>query len=161
MAALYQELFAGLGQDPMEVLAGGLQSVGLEGSDGGSDAMVIVREIPFHSLCEHHLLPFLGVAHIGYVPDGRVVGLSKLARLLEVLARRPQLQERLTEQVADCLAAALKPYGAAVVLEAEHLCMTIRGVKKPGSRVVTAALRGDFQRSAVSKAEFLALVRGR
>ncbi len=120
----------------------------------------MLRDIPFHSMCEHHLLPFHGVAHIGYIPHGRVVGISKLARVVEILARRPQLQERLTSQIADSIVEGLAPQGVAVVVEAEHLCMTMRGIKKPGSRVVTSANRGLFRRSA-TRAEFFSIIQGK
>jgi GTP cyclohydrolase I len=122
--------------------------------------MVILKDIPFYSVCEHHFMPFHGVAAIGYIPDGRIVGLSKLARLVDAYAHRPQVQEQLTGQIADTLMDALRPDGVAVVIEAEHLCMTARGVKKPGSRMVTSATRGTFRKSEVTRAEFLLLVRG-
>jgi GTP cyclohydrolase I len=122
--------------------------------------MVIIRDIPFYSMCEHHLLPFHGRAHLGYIPRGKVTGLSKLARVVEAFAKRPQLQERLTSQIADTLMDHLEPEGVAVVIEAQHLCMTMRGVQKPGSSVVTSAVRGHFADSSVTRAEFLSLVRG-
>ena len=124
--------------------------------------MVILRNIPFYSMCEHHLLPFYGVAHVGYIPnkDGRVVGISKLARVVDTYAKRLQLQERMTTQIADTILEALKPDGVAVVIEAEHLCMTMRGIEKPGSNVVTSATRGTFRSRAATRAEFLSLVRG-
>ncbi len=153
IARMYQELFAGVHFDPRQILRESLEEAHNE--------MVIVRDIPFYSLCEHHLLPFYGVAHVGYVPSGRVVGISKLARVVEAFAKRPQVQERLTTQVAECIQECLQPNGVAVVIEAEHLCMTMRGVKKPGSRVITSAVRGAFRRRAVSRAEFLSLVQGR
>lgn len=153
IARMYGELFAGLHCDPRELLKSGL--------DEAHDEMVIVRDIPFYSMCEHHLLPFYGVAHVGYIPAGHVVGISKLARVVDVIAKRPQVQERLTTQVAECIQECLEPEGVAVLIEAEHLCMTMRGVKKPGSRVVTSAVRGSFRRRAVTRSEFLALVRGR
>jgi GTP cyclohydrolase I len=111
-------------------------------------------------MCEHHFLPFHGVAHVGYIPEGRVVGISKIARVVEAFAKRLQLQERLTSQVADCVMQAIKPDGVAVVVEAEHLCMTMRGVRKPGSRMVTSAMRGGFRKQSVTRAEFLSLVQG-
>jgi GTP cyclohydrolase I len=148
---MYEELFEGLRRDPREDL-----SVGFE---AGHDEMVILKDIPFYSVCEHHFMPFHGVAAVGYIPDGRVVGVSKLARLVEGYARRPQLQERLTGQVADAIMDVLQPDGVAVVIEAEHLCMTQRGIKKPGSRMVTSATRGLFRQSAVTRSEFLSLVR--
>jgi len=153
IARMYQELFAGVHFDPRQILGENLEQ--------SHDEMVIVRDIPFYSLCEHHLLPFFGVAHVGYFPSGHVVGISKLARVVEAFARRPQVQERLTTQVADCIQECLQPVGVAVVMEAEHLCMTMRGVKKPGSRVITSAVRGAFRRRAVTRAEFLSLVQGR
>lgn len=153
IAETYQEVFAGLGVDPKEYLTVGFEE--------GHEEMVIIRNIPFYSLCEHHFLPFHGVAHVGYIPDGRVVGISKLARVVDAYAKRPQLQERLTSQIADCIVQGLNPDGVAVVIEAEHTCMTMRGVKKPGSRVVTSAMRGRFRRHAVTRAEFLALVQGK
>ncbi|MCY3557416.1 MAG: GTP cyclohydrolase I FolE [Chloroflexi bacterium] len=132
-----------------------LLSVGFE---EGHDEMVILRDVPFFSMCEHHLMPFHGIAHVGYVPNGRVVGLSKLARLVDAIARRPQLQERLTAQVADMLMETLQPQGAGVAVEAEHLCMQMRGIKKPGSRMLTSAMRGSFREQQETRAEFLSLV---
>jgi GTP cyclohydrolase I len=152
VARMYTELFEGLRIDPKELL-----SVGFE---VGHDEMVILKDIPFYSVCEHHFMPFHGVAAIGYIPDGRIVGLSKLARLVDAYAHRPQVQEQLTGQIADTLMDALRPDGVAVVIEAEHLCMTARGVKKPGSRMITSATRGTFRKSEVTRAEFLLLVRG-
>jgi GTP cyclohydrolase I len=153
VAEMYAELFAGLAIDPYEFLRVGF--------DECHEEMVILKDIPFYSLCEHHLLPFFGCVHVGYIPNGRVAGLSKLARVVDAFARRPQLQERLTSQVADCILEALKPDGVAVVVEAEHLCLSFRGVKKPGTRVVTSAMRGQFRRSALSRSEFLSLVQSR
>ncbi len=150
IAESYAEIFGGVQQNP-----NGLLRVGFE---EGHDEMVVLRDIPFYSMCEHHLLPFPGIAHVAYVPRGRVVGISKIARLVEVLARRPQLQERLTSQIADSLMEALEPDGTAVAIEAEHLCMTMRGVKKPGSRMVTSAMRGTFQSQVETRQEFLAFV---
>ncbi len=154
IAAMYAELFSGLHRDPGEVLR-----VGFEEEE--HHEMVVLKDIPFYSLCEHHLLPFHGVAHVGYVPDGRIVGISKVARVVETLARRPQVQERLTSQIADLLVGELRAKGAAVVIEAEHLCMTMRGVKKPGSVMVTSAMRGLFRDDARTRAEFLSLIRAR
>lgn len=151
IAESYEEIFAGLSVDPEALLQVGFEE--------GHDEMVVLRDVPFFSMCEHHLLPFHGIAHVAYVPRGRVVGISKLARLVEAVARRPQLQERLTSQIADTLMRALEPDGVAVALEAEHLCMTMRGVKKPGSRMVTSAMRGTFQSQIETRNEFLALVR--
>jgi GTP cyclohydrolase I len=152
IAAMYAEIFGGLTFDPREYL-----KVGFEVAH---DEMVILRNIPFYSMCEHHFLPFHGEAHVGYVPQGRVVGISKLARVVEGFARRPQIQEQLTSQIAEAIMETLQPDGVAVVIEAEHLCMTMRGVKKPGSRMVTSAMRGQFKRSDVTRAEFLSLVAG-
>ena len=152
VARMYAELFEGLRLDPTEYLRVGFEA--------GHDEMVILRDIPFYSVCEHHFMPFHGTAAVGYIPDGRVVGVSKLARLVEGFAHRPQLQERLTSQVADALMDTLAPDGVAVVIEAEHLCMTQRGVKKPGSRMITSATRGTFRKNEVTRAEFLSLVRG-
>jgi GTP cyclohydrolase I len=147
---MYAEVFGGLHQNPEDVLQVGFEE--------GHQEMVIVKDIPFYSMCEHHFLPFHGVAHIGYIPNGRVVGLSKLARALEILARRPQLQERLSSQLADAIMSALEPAGVAIVIKADHLCMTARGIKKPGSLTVTSAMRGVFQRGAATRAEFMALI---
>ena len=151
IAEMYAEVFQGLKIDPKQEL--------LVGFDEGHQEMVVLRDIPFHSMCEHHLLPFHGVAHIGYIPRGRVVGISKLARVVEILARRPQLQERLTSQVADTIVEALAPAGVAVVIEAEHLCVTMRGIRKPGSKVVTSANRGLFRKQPATRAEFFAILR--
>ncbi len=151
MTRMYRELFEGLFLDPEEVL-----SVSFE---EGHDEMVILREIPFYSMCEHHFLPFHGQAHVGYLPDGRIVGLSKLARAVEIFARRPQVQERLTTQLAECIERVLGARGVGVVIEAEHLCMTARGVRKPGSRMVTSAMRGVFRSDSQSRLEFLQLIR--
>ncbi len=152
IAEMYEELFEGLHQDPLEVL-----SVGFEEEE--HQEMVILRDIPFYSMCEHHFLPFHGVAHIGYIPEKRIVGISKLARVVEILARRPQLQERLTGQIADIIMEGLQPKGVGVIIEAEHLCMTARGIKKPGSIVVTSANRGIFRSKLATRNEFLSLIR--
>ncbi len=152
IADMYAEVFAGLREDPREHLRVGFEVA--------HDEMVILRDIPFFSMCEHHFLPFHGHAHVGYIPDGRVVGVSKLARVVDGYARRPQIQEQLTSQVAEAIMEVLRPDGVGVVIEAEHLCMTMRGVKKPGSRMVTSAMRGDFRRSDVTRSEFLSLLRG-
>ncbi len=153
IAEMYAELFSGLYQDPREVLSKGFGESHKE--------MVILKNIPFYSLCEHHFLPFHGQAHVGYVPEGRIVGVSKLARAIDILARRPQMQERLTSQIADAIMEGLAPDGVAVVIEAQHLCMTMRGVQKPGAIMVTSAIRGGFRRRGVTRSEFLALVQGR
>jgi GTP cyclohydrolase I len=152
IADMYAELFAGLCQDPREVLGGGFSEA--------KEDVVILRDIPFYSLCEHHFLPFYGSAHVGYIPNGRLVGISKIARALDILAKRPQVQERLTRQMADAILEALDADGVAVVLEAEHLCLNMRGARKPGSRVVTSAVRGSFAKGSVTRGEFLALVQG-
>ncbi len=152
IAQLYAELFSGLSQDPRQVLSTGFAEAHQE--------MVILKNIPFYSLCEHHFLPFHGHAHVGYVPEGRIVGASKIARAVDILAHRPQLQERLTGQIADSMMEGLNPDGVAVVIEAEHLCLTMRGVQKPGTVLVTSAIRGGFRRRAVTRSEFLALVKG-
>ncbi len=152
IADAYEELFAGLREDPRAHLAATF--------DEGHKEMVVLRQIPFASLCEHHLLPFTGVAHVGYIPRGRIVGLSKLARLVEGFARRPQVQERLTSEIADALIEELRPDGCGVVIEAVHTCMTIRGVEKPGATMVTSAMRGGFRTRPETRAEFLSIVRG-
>ena len=155
VAEMYGELFSGMGQDPREEL-----SVGYE---LGHRELVILKDIPFYSMCEHHFLPFYGVVHIGYIPntEGRVVGISKLARVVECLAHRPQIQERMATQIADAINDGLKPDGVAVVIQAEHLCMVMRGTKKPGSSVITSALRGVFQKRAAARAEFFSLIQGK
>jgi GTP cyclohydrolase I len=151
IAHMYEEVFRGLDEDPRDILA-----VGFE--DEKHEEMVVLKDIPFYSMCEHHFLPFHGLAHVGYIPRGRLVGVSKLARVVEVLARRPQLQERLTGQVADAILEALEPRGVGVVIEAEHLCMTMRGVRKPGSRLVTSANRGIFRTRSATRAEFFSIL---
>jgi len=155
VAEMYAELFSGLDLDPKAELA-----VDFEVE---YEEMVILRDIPFYSMCEHHLLPFYGVAHVGYIPShgGKVVGVSKLARVVEICARRPQLQERMTKQIADAIFEALQPNGVAVVIQAEHLCMVMRGIKKPGATVVTSSVRGIFRSRAATRAEFLSLVQGK
>lgn len=152
VAAAYDELFAGLRQDPRAHLGVTF--------DEGHKELVVLRDIPFASCCEHHLLPFTGHVHIGYIPQGRVVGVSKLARLVEGYARRPQVQERLTSEIADALMEAMQPDGCGVVIEATHTCMTIRGIQKPGSTMITSAVRGGFRRRPETRAEFFAIVRG-
>lgn len=155
MARAYAELFAGLRVDPAEVLKTSFEA--------DHEEMVLVRDIEVMSMCEHHLLPFKGVAHIGYIPgpNGRITGLSKLARLVEVYARRPQVQERLTSQIADLLMEKLDARGAIVVLECEHLCMEMRGIRKVGARTVTSAVRGAYQTDAKVRAEAMALINAR
>ncbi len=152
VARAYKESFEGLQQDPSEVLTTIF--------DEGHDEMVLVRDISFASFCEHHLLPFMGTASVGYIPNesGQITGLSKLARLVEVYARRPQVQERLTTQIADALESCLSPKGVIVVVQAEHLCMSIRGVRKPGSLTVTSAVRGQFRTSVATRSEALSLI---
>jgi GTP cyclohydrolase I len=153
VAEMYREVFAGLHQDPDAVVDAVF--------DVGHDEMIMVRDISFSAFCEHHLIPFTGKAHVAYVPneDGRITGLSKLARLVDVLAGRPQVQEKLTTQIADVLERTLKPRGVFVVLEAEHLCMSMRGVKKPGSETVTSAVRGVFRTDPRTRAEAMGLIR--
>jgi GTP cyclohydrolase IA len=155
VARAYRELFAGLYADPDEVLA--------KTFDESHEELVLVTDIPMYSQCEHHLLPFHGVAHVGYIPNaqGRVTGLSKLARLVDLYAKRPQVQERLTSQIADALQRKLEPRGVIVVVEAEHLCMSMRGIRKPGSRTTTSAVRGLMRSSATSRSEAISLIRGR
>ena len=152
VASFYEEAFKGLSQDPSEILS----KIFTE----DHDEMVLVKDIPIYSICEHHLLPFLGHAHIAYIPrNGKVVGLSKLARVAEVYAKRPQLQERLTGQIADTIERVLDANGVLVVIEAEHMCMTVRGVKKPGSKTVTSAIRGVFRNKKATRAEAFELIR--
>lgn len=152
VAAMYAEMFNGLHDDPREHLRVTFEA--------DHDEMVMVRDIPLYSQCEHHLVPFHGRAHVAYIPgeDGRITGLSKLARLVDGFAKRPQVQERLTAQVADALVEVLQPRGALVVIEAEHLCMSMRGVRKPGSVTVTSAVRGIFKENAPTRAEAMAMI---
>jgi GTP cyclohydrolase IA len=153
VARSYQEIFAGMAQEPRDVLTTTFEI--------GHNELILVRDIEVYSTCEHHLVPFHGVAHVGYIPgtDGRVTGLSKLARLVDVYARRPQVQERLTSQIADALSENLKPLGVLVVIECEHLCMSMRGVRRPGSRTITSAVRGQL-RDPATRAEAMGLVLG-
>jgi len=155
VAEMYAELFMGVDKNPAEELATGFEL--------GYREMVIVKDIPFYSMCEHHLLPFYGVAHVGYIPDinGRVVGISKLASVVEIIARRPQIQERMTTEIADAIMDGLNPSGVAVVVQAEHLCMIMRGIKKPGSAIITSAIRGAFRSYPESRAEFFSLIQGK
>lgn len=152
VARAYAEQFAGLRQTPEDVLTTVF--------DADHDEMVLVKDIEVYSCCEHHLTPFHGVAHVGYTPNekGQLTGLSKLARLVDIYARRPQVQERMTSQIADALMRTLEPRGVIVVIEAEHLCMTMRGVRKPGARTVTSAVRGDFRESEKTRAEAMSLI---
>ena len=154
VARAYAEMFSGLGRDPREVLTTTF--------DEGHEEMVLVKDIPVYSQCEHHLLPFHGVAHVGYIPakDGRIAGLSKLARLVDLYARRPQVQERMTSQIADALVEVLGAAGVIVVVECEHLCMSMRGVRTPGSRTVTSAVRGQMRHPA-TRAEAMSLILAR
>jgi GTP cyclohydrolase IA len=152
---MYREAFAGVDRDPEDVLTSTF--------DEGHDEMVLVRGIEMYSMCEHHLVPFFGQAHVGYIPNamGQITGLSKLARLVDLYAKRPQVQERLTTQIADALEHQLKPRGVIVVIEAEHLCMSMRGVRKPGAQTVTSAVRGGFRDSVSTRAEAMSLILGR
>ncbi len=152
VARMYAELCEGLRKDPRKDLKARFRE--------RYDEVVLVKDIPFHSLCEHHLLPFIGKVHVGYLPSGQVLGLSKVARIVDTLAHRPQVQERLTTQIAELLNRELKPKGVAVVMEASHACMTIRGVKKPGSAMITSAMLGHFRRDPAARAEVMALIRG-
>lgn len=153
VANMYEEIFAGLHDDPKRHLK--------LFDEGNNDEMVVVRDIPMYSMCEHHLLPFIGKAHIAYIPsDGRVIGLSKLARIVDSFSKKPQLQERLTSQIADFLDKELSPQGVAVVIEAEHLCMTMRGARAAGAKTQTSALRGSMRKDAKTRAEAMSLLRG-
>lgn len=153
VAKMYAEVFSGMNEDPKEHF----QTVFSE----EHEELVLVKDIPFFSMCEHHLVPFFGVAHVAYIPrGGKVTGLSKLARAVEAVARRPQLQERITATVADAIMETLEPHGALVVVEAEHMCMTMRGVKKPGAKTVTVAARGTFETDQTARAEVLSFIKG-
>ena len=153
VAKMYAEMFSGLNKSPEEHLRVTFPEV--------YDEMVLVRDISFTSMCEHHLLPFSGVAHVAYIPKGRVTGLSKLARVVEEVSRRPQVQERMTQTIADLIENELGTAGVAVVIEAEHSCMAIRGIRKPGSITVTSALRGKFKKDVAARAEVMSLINGR
>jgi GTP cyclohydrolase I len=155
VARAYAEQFAGLYVDPSDVLETTF--------DAHHEEMVLVKDIEMYSTCEHHLIPFHGRAHVGYIPnsDGRITGLSKLARLVDLYAKRPQVQERLTSQIADAIMARLEPRGAIVVIDAEHLCMSMRGIRKPGARTVTSAVRGMFQNQPSTRSEAMSLILGR
>lgn len=151
VARMYQEMFAGLNEDPKDQFTAVFSE--------GHEEVVLVKDIPFYSMCEHHLVPFHGLAHVAYIPsDGRVTGLSKLARAVEVASKRPQLQERLTDQIANALEEALKPKGVLVMIEAEHMCMTMRGIKKPGSKTVTRVVRGVCQSDKETRQEIIAMI---
>jgi GTP cyclohydrolase IA len=155
VARMYDEIFAGLLVEPTDVLDVVFEE--------GHDELVLIRDIPFSSMCEHHLIPFVGQAHVGYIPNeqGQVTGLSKLARLVDVVAKRPNLQERITTRIADVLESALKPRGVIVIIEAEHYCMTMRGVRKPGAVTVTSAVRGIMRDDPRTRSEAMALAMGR
>lgn len=150
VAQMYLEIAGGTREEAVEVLGTQFEEDHQE--------MVIIRDVPFYSICEHHLLPFFGTAHVGYLPKGKVVGISKIARAIDILSRRPQVQERLTSQVAEAVMEAIGPEGVGVVMRAEHLCMAMRGVKKPGTSVVTSATRGQFRAGAATRIEFLSLL---
>lgn len=151
IARMYEEIFAGIGQEAKEPLS--------KTFTAKNNAMVLEKDICFYSTCEHHFMPFYGKAHVAYIPDGKVVGLSKLARTVEVYAKRPQLQEQMTAQIADALMEYLKPQGAMVMIEAEHMCMTMRGVKKPGSKTVTYVSRGVFEENEKLQNQFFAMLK--
>ena len=153
IAEMYEDFFSGLDRDPVAALATGFEE--------GHRELVVLKDISFFSICEHHLLPFFGVAHVGYIPSGRLVGASKLARALDILGRRPQLQERLTSQLVDAISSAIQPQGVAAVLEAEHLCISLRGVNKRGSKLVTSATRGTLKTQRAARQEFLSLLSDR
>jgi GTP cyclohydrolase I len=153
VARMYEEIFGGGDESPEESLA--------KQFDEDHHEMVLVKDIPFFSMCEHHLMPFFGKAHVAYIPNGHIVGISKLARVVESFARRPQVQERMTSQIADIVEKELKPQGVAVVCEAVHTCMTMRGVKKPGATVLTSAMRGGFRNRISTRNEVLSLIHGR
>jgi GTP cyclohydrolase I len=151
VARMYEEIFAGLHKDPQDDIK--------IFQEGNHEEMVMVKDIPLYSMCEHHLLPFVGVAHVVYLPKkGRILGLSKLARIVDTISKKPQLQERISSQVADEIMKAVDPLGVAVVIEAEHLCMTMRGIKKPGSKTVTSALRGLMKSDARTRSEVMSLI---
>ena len=155
IARMYEEIFSGLTEEPKDHLKIYFQ-------EEKHEELVLVKDISFYSVCEHHLVPFFGKAHVAYLPkNGRLTGLSKLARTVETVAKRPQLQERITANIADALMEALNPYGVVVVVEAEHMCMTMRGVKKPGSKTVTSAVRGYFLKDVASRAEVMSLINSR
>lgn len=154
IAELYEEIFSGLDTPTEEILKP------IEGES--HDEMVLLKDIPFYSVCEHHLLPFIGKAHVAYIPSkGKIVGLSKLARAVEIFAKRPQVQERLTAQLADLIMTKLKPKGAMVIIDAEHMCMSMRGVKKPNTKTVTSAVRGIFRSKESTRIELLELIKRR
>jgi GTP cyclohydrolase I len=154
VARMYEEIFAGLHKDPRDEVK--------VFQEENHQEMVMVKDIPLYSVCEHHLLPFVGVAHVVYIPKkGRIMGLSKIARIVDMIAKKPQLQERLSSQVADVIMETIEPLGVGVIVEAEHLCMTMRGIKKPGSKTITSALRGTIKTDARTRSEVMALLNGR
>lgn len=153
IARMYEEIFGGLGKDPKDHLQVFFQ-------EENHEELVLVKDIPFYSTCEHHLVPFFGKAHVGYIPkNGKLTGLSKLARVVDTVAKKPQLQERITSSIADALNDVLDPHGVIVVVEAEHMCMTMRGIKKPGSKTVTSAVRGIFSKDAKARSEAMSLIK--
>lgn len=155
IAKMYEEIFMGLKEDPKKHLEVFFQ-------EEQHEELVLVKDIPFYSVCEHHLVPFYGKAHVGYLPkNGKLTGLSKLARVVETVSKKPQLQERLSTEIADAIEQALAPHGVIVIVEAEHMCMTMRGVKKPGSKTITSVVRGVFKTDAKSRAEAMALIQFR
>ena len=155
VARMYEEIFSGLNTDPRRHMQ-------VTFTEEQHDELVLVKDIPFYSMCEHHFVPFMGKAHVGYIPqDGSVVGLSKLARVVEEIAKRPQLQERITSEVANIIMEEINPRGVIVVIEAEHLCMSMRGVKKPGSKTVTSAVRGLFKSNSKSRSEAMSLIKNK
>jgi GTP cyclohydrolase I len=153
VANMYEEIFSGIGREASEVIK--------DVPGEKHEEIVLVRDIPFYSVCEHHILPFLGKAHVAYLPSGKIMGLSKMARVVDILAKRLQLQERLSSEVADTIMEKIEPLGVMVVIEAEHLCMTMRGIKAPGARTVTSAIRGIFHQDTAARSEALSLIHGR
>lgn len=155
VSEMYKEIFEGLHRNPKDDLKVGFEL--------GHREMVVLKDIPFYSMCEHHLLPFFGTAHVGYIPakNGRIVGISKIARVVETIARRPQVQERMTTDIVETIFKTLKATGAGVVIQGEHMCMIMRGIKKPGSNVITSALRGTFKTDGVTRAEFFSIIEGK
>ena len=151
IACMYEELFSGTGKDAREALKQHL-------TEDKHKEMIILKDIPFYSMCEHHLLPFIGKAHIAYIPNGKIVGLSRLAEAVDIISKKPQIQERLTSEIADTIDSGVKPYGVLVVVECEHLCMSMRGIKKPGTTTVTSAIRGYFLKNAATRQEAFALI---
>jgi len=161
VARMYEEIYSGTTKSNEELILELNKTFAESDKDDAEKFgdMVIVKDIPFYSTCEHHLVPFFGKAHVGYIPNKKVIGLSKIARLVEAIARRPQVQERITKDVADCIEKMLDPIGVIVVMQAEHLCMSMRGVKKPGTKTVTSAARGAFKEDQATRMEFLQLIK--